>query len=103
MSEKNEKTNGRVPKLSEINPAVVQQIQINQTVRCLRMLMASMHIDPERAMALLQIPTKERKSYRAILTNLKAKRQAKPSTAKAAVDAGTVGICDAEKKIADKH
>ena len=75
MQEKNEKTNGRVPKLSEINPAVVQQIQINQTVRCLRALMASMHIDPERAMALLQIPTKERKTYRAILTNLKRKKQ----------------------------
>lgn len=36
MSEKIEKTSCRQPMLSEINPAVVQQIRRNQTVQCLR-------------------------------------------------------------------
>lgn len=77
MSEKNEKTTAQTPKLSEVNPAAVRQIRMNQTVHCLRMLMASMHIDVEQAMSLLQIPTKERKSYRAILTNQKDKKRPK--------------------------
>lgn len=87
MSEKEktiEATTNQPMKLSDIDPLLVQQIRRNQTVHCLRMLMTSMHIDPDRAMALLQIPTKERKSYRAILTNLKDKKQTKSSAAKAA-------------------
>ena len=99
MSEKEKTTEATASpsmKLADIDPLMVQQIRRNQTVHCLRMLMTSMHIDPDRAMALLQIPTKERKSYRAILTNLKDKKQTKSSAAKAASGngAGTARGCD---------
>ena len=63
------------PKLADLNPAIVRQIKLNQTVHCLRNLMVSLQIGPDKAMELLLIPQKERKSYRAILTNNKDKKK----------------------------
>lgn len=76
MQEKQKtKTISAQPKLTEINPATVQQIRMNQTIKCLRKLMSSMRISPEQAMTLLQIPKADRKSYRAILTNNKEQKK----------------------------
>lgn len=69
----NEKKYSQSP-MSEIDPAVIRQIKLNQTVQCLRALMASLEIGPDRAMELLRLPRKERKSYKAILTNNKEKK-----------------------------
>ena len=63
------------PKLADLNPGIVRQIKLNQTVHCLRNLMVSLQIGPDRAMELLMIPQKERKGYRAILTNNKDKKK----------------------------
>lgn len=75
MQEKQMSKEVQQPKLAEINPATVQQIKANQTVHCLRKLMASLKVGPDQAMALLQIPTKERKSFRAILVNNKERKK----------------------------
>lgn len=75
--ENNQKPQTQLQKISDIHPETVRQIRDAQTVHCLRMLMASMKIRPDQAMALLQIPTKQRKSFRAILTNLKDQKRPK--------------------------
>lgn len=57
------------PPLSEVDPVMVQRIQENQTFLCLRNLMATLRIKPDKALNLLNISGKARFRYRSMLLN----------------------------------
>lgn len=58
-------------RLSEIDPELLRLIRRNQNVHCLRQLMTNLKMDADSALLVLQIPKRERDTYRAILSNNK--------------------------------
>lgn len=68
-SQQTERTLAR--RLADVDPSLVKQIRQDQVIRCIRNLMDSAKLCPDQAMNLLKIPNKERKSFRAVLTNQK--------------------------------